>query len=55
MGERRPITLHLLGSWDLAVQGAPVDMGGYYFADRARLDQLMRPSPTFNAALDAAT
>ena len=24
MGERRPITLHLLGSWDLAVQGAPV-------------------------------
>ncbi|THE17874.1 AfsR/SARP family transcriptional regulator [Kocuria rosea] len=27
MGERRPITLHLLGSWDLAVQGAPVHTG----------------------------
>jgi len=36
-----------------AVQGSPVDMGGYYFADRARLDELMRPSATFNAALDA--
>ncbi|HEU5084007.1 MAG TPA: NADP-dependent isocitrate dehydrogenase [Acidimicrobiales bacterium] len=37
-----------------AVQGAPVDMGGYYFADRSRLDELMRPSATFNAALDSA-
>jgi len=37
-----------------AVQGQPVDMGGYYFADRARLDEIMRPSRTFNAALEAA-
>jgi isocitrate dehydrogenase len=38
-----------------AVQGEPVDMGGYYWPDRARLDELMRPSPTFNAALGAFT
>ncbi|HET7719012.1 MAG TPA: NADP-dependent isocitrate dehydrogenase, partial [Acidimicrobiales bacterium] len=37
-----------------SVQGQPVDMGGYYFADRARLDEIMRPSATFNAALDSA-
>ncbi|MFP5321607.1 MAG: NADP-dependent isocitrate dehydrogenase, partial [Acidimicrobiia bacterium] len=37
-----------------AVQGQPVDMGGYYFADRDHLDEVMRPSPTFNAALDSA-
>jgi isocitrate dehydrogenase len=37
-----------------AVQGPPVDTGGYYFADRDVLDQAMRPSPTFNAALDSA-
>jgi len=34
-----------------AVQGAPVDIGGYYHPDRALLDQAMRPSATFNAAL----
>ena len=37
-----------------AVQGEPVDMGGYYFADRDLLDDVMRPSPTFNAALESA-
>jgi isocitrate dehydrogenase len=31
-----------------AVQGEPVDIGGYYWPDRDRLDVLMRPSPTFN-------
>ena len=36
-----------------AVQGAPVDLGGYYFADREKADAAMRPSATFNAALDA--
>jgi len=36
-----------------AVQGAPVDIGGYYFADRDRLDEIMRPSATFNAALES--
>jgi isocitrate dehydrogenase len=34
-----------------AVQGAPVDLGGYYYPDPARTDAVMRPSPTFNAAL----
>jgi isocitrate dehydrogenase len=35
-----------------AVQGEPVDLGGYYFADRDRVDEVMRPSATFNAAID---
>jgi isocitrate dehydrogenase len=34
-----------------AVQGSPVDLGGYYVIDRARADEVMRPSPTFNAAI----
>ena len=34
-----------------AVQGAPVDLGGYYYVDRAKTDAVMRPSATFNAAL----
>ncbi len=34
-----------------AVQGRPVDIGGYYRPDMARLAQAMRPSATFNAAL----
>jgi isocitrate dehydrogenase len=33
------------------VQGKPVDLGGYYFVDKAKADEVMRPSPTFNAAL----
>jgi isocitrate dehydrogenase len=33
------------------VQGHPVDLGGYYFVDKAKADKVMRPSPTFNAAL----
>ncbi|MDQ3289458.1 MAG: NADP-dependent isocitrate dehydrogenase [Pseudomonadota bacterium] len=33
------------------VQGAPVDIGGYYHPDLARLGEAMRPSDTFNAAL----
>jgi isocitrate dehydrogenase len=36
-----------------AVQGEPVDLGGYYFADRDRVDEVMRPSATFNRAIDA--
>ncbi len=35
-------------------QGHPVDTGGYYFADRSRLDEAMRPSATFNRIIDAA-
>ncbi|MCU1370901.1 MAG: isocitrate dehydrogenase [Ilumatobacteraceae bacterium] len=33
------------------VQGAPVDIGGYYAPDAARASAAMRPSPTFNAAI----
>ena len=34
-----------------AVQGKPVDIGGYYQPDMAKLSAIMRPSATFNAAL----
>ena len=37
-----------------AVQGKPVDIGGYYSPDAQRTDAAMRPSATFNAALSAA-
>jgi isocitrate dehydrogenase len=37
----------------LAVQGKPVDIGGYYQPDLVKLDAVMRPSPTLNAALAA--
>lgn len=36
-----------------AVQGKPVDIGGYYFADPALTEKVMRPSQTFNSLLDA--
>jgi isocitrate dehydrogenase len=36
-----------------AVQGKPVDIGGYFQADPAKCDAVMRPSATFNAALAA--
>ena len=36
-----------------AVQGQPTDIGGYYQPDLAKLDAVMRPSATFNAAIDA--
>jgi isocitrate dehydrogenase len=34
-----------------AVQGKPVDIGGYYMPDAKKLEAVMRPSATFNAAL----
>jgi isocitrate dehydrogenase len=37
----------------IAVQGKPVEIGGYYKPDMAKLSQAMRPSATFNAALAA--
>ncbi len=37
-----------------SVQGRPVDIGGYYKADSEKCKAVMRPSPTFNAALKAA-
>jgi len=35
-----------------AVQGRAADIGGYYLPDTAKLDAVMRPSKTFNAALE---
>ena len=37
-----------------AVQGKPVDIGGYYLADLKKVTEVMRPSATFNAIVDAA-
>jgi isocitrate dehydrogenase len=37
----------------LAAQGSPVDVGGYYMPDEAMAEKVMRPSPTFNAIIDA--
>ncbi len=37
-----------------AVQGKPVDIGGYYLPDAKACDAVMRPSATLNAALAAA-
>jgi isocitrate dehydrogenase len=37
----------------LAVQGKPADIGGYYKADDAKVKAVMRPSATFNAALES--
>jgi len=37
----------------LAVQGKPVDIGGYYLPDDEKTGVQMRPSPTFNAIIDA--
>jgi isocitrate dehydrogenase len=34
------------------VQGAPVDIGGYYHPDRAKASAAMRPSATLNAIID---
>ena len=34
-----------------AVQGRPVDLGGYYSVDKAKADEVMRPSAAFTAAL----
>ncbi|PRD70406.1 NADP-dependent isocitrate dehydrogenase [Malikia spinosa] len=35
-----------------AVQGQHVDIGGYYLPDVSKLEAVMRPSATFNAALE---
>ncbi len=36
----------------IGAQGRPVDMGGYYHPDPAKVSAAMRPSPTFNAIID---
>lgn len=38
-----------------AVQGKPVDIGGYYQPDFNKLDAVMRPSKIFNSALASVT
>ena len=40
-----------IGDELLAVQGSPVDIGGYYRPDDARATDVMRPSKTFNEVL----
>ncbi|MDO5711459.1 MAG: NADP-dependent isocitrate dehydrogenase [Micrococcales bacterium] len=37
----------------LRAQGSPVDLGGYYRPDAAKVSAAMRPSPTLNAIIDA--
>ncbi len=37
-----------------SVQGKPVDIGGYYYSDPKLREEVMRPSATFNAIIDAA-
>jgi isocitrate dehydrogenase len=46
-GDEEAIVVELNG-----VQGEPVDLGGYYFVDRDKTTQVMRPSETLNAAID---
>jgi isocitrate dehydrogenase len=36
-----------------AAQGKPVDLGGYYHPNQDKVTKAMRPSPTFNAVVDA--
>ncbi|WP_306535445.1 NADP-dependent isocitrate dehydrogenase [Geobacter sp.] len=37
----------------LGAQGKPVDMNGYYHADKAKVAKAMRPSATLNAIIDS--
>ena len=37
----------------IGAQGKPVDMGGYYHPDEAKVSAAMRPSATLNAIIDA--
>ncbi len=37
----------------LSAQGHSVDIGGYFFPDESAMEKAMRPSPTFNAIIDA--
>ncbi|GAB16748.1 NADP(+)-dependent isocitrate dehydrogenase [Gordonia effusa NBRC 100432] len=36
-----------------SVQGSPVDIGGYYYAETDKTDAVMRPSAAFNDALES--
>ena len=48
LGEEEAIVSELEG-----VQGQGVDLGGYYHVDRDKATAVMRPSRTFNEAIDA--
>jgi isocitrate dehydrogenase len=37
----------------LSAQGKPADIGGYYMPDDEKANKVMRPSPTYNAIIDA--
>jgi isocitrate dehydrogenase len=58
-GRLKPVALALAEHEAMIVaelnnaQGRPVDIGGYYRPDRAKTTRAMRPSPTFNAIIDA--
>ena len=55
----KPVALALAAAKDTiaveikASQGSPVDIGGYYAPDNAKVTAAMRPSKTFNAIIDA--
>jgi isocitrate dehydrogenase len=51
LSEQEAVILEELAS----VQGKPVDIGGYYFADPELCKKIMRPSETFNTILKAAS
>jgi isocitrate dehydrogenase len=36
-----------------AAKGKPMDLGGYYYPDPAKMKAAMRPSATFNRILDS--
>jgi isocitrate dehydrogenase len=44
---------HTINDELIAVQGHPVDLGGYYRPDADKASSVMRPSQTFNEALDS--
>jgi len=51
LAERLAEAEHTIVEELAAVQGAPVDLGGYYRPELAKTAAAMRPSATFNAAL----
>jgi isocitrate dehydrogenase len=51
LAERLSADLATIDAELIAVQGQPVDLGGYYRPDAAKATEVMRPSKTFNEAL----
>jgi len=42
-----------IGEELINAQGAPVDIDGYYYPDKEKMSNAMRPSRTLNAIIDA--